>query len=36
MNLQSLYEQIELNGWQDVPDNIISREGHPVDTSNDI
>ena len=36
MNLKSLYEQIELNGWLDVPDSVISREGHPVDTSNDI
>ena len=36
MNLKSLYEQIESNGWLDVPDNIISREGHSVDTSSDI
>lgn len=36
MNLKSLHEQIELNGWLDVPDSVISREGHPVDTSNDI
>lgn len=36
MNLKSLYEQIELNGWLDVPSSVISREGHPVDTSNDI
>jgi len=36
MSLNSLVELIDLNSWHDVPDRLISREGHPVDTSGDI
>jgi len=36
MNSHSLYKQIEINGWLEVPNTIISREGHQVDTSSDI
>lgn len=35
MNLNSFAELIDLNDWHDVPDRIISREGHQVDTSGD-
>jgi integrase len=30
-----LRELIEQNGWLDVPDEIVSREGHRIDTSGD-
>lgn len=36
MNINSLAELIELNSWHDVPDRLISREGHSIDTSGDI
>jgi hypothetical protein len=36
MNINSLAELIDLNSWHDVPDRLISREGHTVDTSGDI
>jgi hypothetical protein len=36
MSLKSFHEQIDLHGWHDVPNRIISREGHLVDSSTDI
>lgn len=36
MNLNSFAELIELNNWHDIPDILISREGHPVESSGDI
>jgi integrase len=36
MNLNSLTELIDFNNWNDIPDRLISREGHPVDSSGEI
>lgn len=36
MNINSLAELIELNNWHDVPDRLVSREGHYVIVTGDV